>query len=401
MSIKALVEKRSALATELEKMLEVAVEEVRALNEEEKTEYKAKEDEIREIEETIELMEKRSKEAKVEEVRTVQEGEKEMEVKEKDITLEEKRALADFMRGNITDEVRAMATGSSTGALVPTHLYNEVIEKLEEVAPLYSMVPKLTPVNGVLEILREKDLEKGGFVGEAKNLDLKDFEMDKVKLEQRRAGAAIEISQQLINDSGIDIVEYTKNLLYKRLGHALDRAIIDGKTSANSFEGLDSIDGGTGHDQIEEIEIATANTITITDFMDVLNALNPAYQAGAVWVMSRKLFNAVSKLQDAAGNYYMIRQLDVVTNKPQYMLFGCPIVINDAVKDVAETNRIAYLVNFQEAFKGMVKKDMELKQISGDTQNALKGSHTFTLDVYTDVKCVQPQAVKALKHKDA
>ena len=401
MSIKALVEKKNALVVEAEKMLNVAVEEVRALNEEEKTAYETKEAEIRELEETIKLMEKRSKETKVEEVVSVEERKEEEKVETKETIVEqEKRALADYMRGNITEEVRAMTTTNNGTALIPTHLYNEVIEELAEVAPLYSMVPKLTPVNGNLEILRETGIGTGAFVGEATNLTLTDFTMDKVKLEQKRAGSAIEISQQLINDSGIDIVGYTKNLLYKRLGYALDRAIISGTTVGNSFEGLDSIAGGTDVNQIEEIDIKTDATITISDFMNVLNAMHPDHQAGAVWIMSRKLFNIVAQLQDAAGNYYMLRQMNVVTNKPEYSLFGCKILINDAVKDVADTNRIAYLVNFNEAFKGMIKKDMELKQISGDTQNALKGSHTFTLDIYTDVKCVQPKAVKALKHKN-
>lgn len=398
MSIKALVEKKNTLVADAEKILNVALDEVRALNEEEQTAYEAKESEIRELEKTIELMEKRCKDAKVEEVPVVEEkrGEEEMEVKET-IVEQEKRALADFMRGVVTDEVRAMQTTGAGQTLVPTHLYNEVIEMLHEVAPLYSRVPKLTPVNGSLEILKETGIGTGGFVGEMSNINANDFTMEKVKLEQKRAGSAIEISQQLINDSGIDIVSYVKNLLYKRLGFALDREIISGN-GGNGFEGLQNIANGTNHNQVEAIDIETARTIKITDFMNMLNAMHPDHQAGAVWVMSRELFNIVSKLQDTAGNFYMLRQLDVVTNKPQYMLFGCPILINDAVQAVTGTNKICYLVNFEEAFKGMIKKDMELKQISGDNTNALRGSHTFVLDMYTDVKCVQPKAVKVLKH---
>lgn len=389
MSLKSLVEKKNALIAEAEAMLNVAETEVRGLNAEENSAYEAKLAEIKEIENTITKMEERNKNLEVIEEKI--EGEE----RNMDNVLEtELRGLEQYMRSQIGDEARAMTT-STTGAVVPTHLHGEVIKKLEEVAPLFSMVPKLTPVAGTLEILKETDIEKAGFVGESTNLDLKDFTMGKVKLEQRRCGSAAELSQHLINDAGIDIVGYTKEVLYRRLGYALDRAMVNG-VKADSFEGLN------GAPATCEVQSMAGDAVAIEDFMNVLNAMHPSLQAGAVWVMSREIFNKVALLKDGVGNFYLLRQLNVVTQKPEYRLLGCPIYINDAVdNELTEGKKIAFLVNFAQAYKGMIKKDMELKHISGDTVNSLKGTHTFTLDIYADAKIVQEDAVKVLKVKAA
>lgn len=389
MSIKSLIEKKNALIAEAETMLNVAETEVRGLNDQENSDYEAKIAEIRQIEDTIaKLEEKRTQGSEIVEEK-IEGEERNMENNTHEVEL---RGLEQYMRGQIGEEARAM-TVSNSGAVVPTHLHGEVVKKLEEVAPLFSMIPKLSPVAGYLEILKETDIDKAGFVGESENLDLKDFSMSKVKLEQRRCGSAAELSQHLINDAGIDIVSYTKDVLYRRLGYALDRAIVNGE-KATGFEGLNNAPAKC------EVETIAAESISIEDFINVLNAMHPSLQAGAVWVMSRALFNKVALLKDGVGNFYLMRQLNVVTGKPEYRLLGMPIYINDAVTAEFSTgNKVAFLVNFGAAYKGMIKKEMELKHISGDTANALKGTHTFTLDIYADAKIVQEEGIKSLKIK--
>ena len=305
----------------------------------------------------------------------------------------EMRALDQLMRKRVGQELREIQTGSN-GEVIPTHLYPEVIEKLEEVAPLFNMVPKLTPEAGIIEIPRETGIGTAGFVGEMADLDVTDFTMDKVKLEQRRCGSAMEISQHIINDAGIDIVAYAKDILYRRLGYALDRTMVTG-SKENQFEGLANAPESCN------VNIGANGTIAIDDFINLLNAMHPTRQAGAVWVMSRELFNALSLLKDQSGNFYMLRQLNVVTGQPEYRLLNLPIYINDAVEaDFAgSAKKVCYLVNFKEAYKGMIKKNMEIKQISGDTVQSLRGSHLLTLDIYADAKIVQPEAIRVLKTK--
>jgi HK97 family phage major capsid protein len=183
-------------------------------------------------------------------------GEPKMEKRELEL-----RGLEAYLRGQDCEELRAMDT-TTQGAIVPTHLHSEIIEKLDEVAPLFARVPKLTPVGGNLEILREKEVGMAGFVGEGADIAELNSSFEKVRLEQRRCGAFTKISQHLMNDAGIDIATVCKNNLFKALGKAMDRAMINGTVASEQFEGLVNAKGAL-----------VEGTITPELFIDMMNAM--------------------------------------------------------------------------------------------------------------------------------
>ena len=251
---------------------------------------------------------------------------------------------------------------------------------------------RFTPVSGTLEILREDNIGAATWVGDMTNLTATDFTVKKAKLEQVRCGSAIELSQHLINDSGIDIVDYAINLLTKRIGYALDRAVVAGDTENNQFEGL------VNAPEACQVETAATGAIALDDYLLAYNTMHPDYVQNAVWVMSRQEFNKLAALKDAVGHYYITR--DVVANGPVYKLFGAPVYINDAVPTETESKTpVAFLVDFNSAYATMVKKDMELKHITGDTQSALRGSQTLVMDLFCDAKIINPEAIKVLVRK--
>lgn len=305
-----------------------------------------------------------------------------VEVNNMDKNMEQRKALEGFIR---TKECRDLNT-SNGGAVIPTSISEQIVEKLDETAPLFGRVIKLTPVNGNLEILKEKEVGQAGFFGEGEDLDISDFEFEKVKLEQRRAGTVVQLTQKLVNDSGIDIVDYANNILVRRLAKTLDKAMILGTVEREEFEGLVNAP--------EECEVQPLDgEVAIDDYMNCLNAMHPLLQEKAIWVMSRAEFNKLALMKDKLGNYYLTR--DIVDGKPQYRLFGCEVCVSDDMTEVEGVQ--AYLVNVEEAFGGIIKKDMELKHINADTKNALRGSVTMILDVYADVKIKNEEAIRVLK----
>lgn len=309
------------------------------------------------------------------------------------LTAEEKEEeeLRNFIA---TGETRSLTT-QSQGSVIATHLYQKVVKLLDETAPLFSQIPLIPSKSGHLEIPIEKYVEdKTGFVGEEELLQFGDLAFDKVKLEQKRCGSAMKITQQLINDSELDILKYSTEKLFRNLGKRLDKAIVSGE-KVEQFEGL--VNAPVDCD----IYTQSKGAVGIDDFMDVLNDMHEELQDGAVWVMSKKLFNYIAKLKDGNGNYFMLRQLNVVTNKPEYSLFGCRIFKSDEMDmtgDGGET--LAYLVNFSRAYKGMIKKGVNFKHIDDDTQNALAGTTTLVIDIYADAKIVDKQAIRTLKRKN-
>ncbi|QWH10415.1 phage major capsid protein [Bacillus mycoides] len=308
----------------------------------------------------------------------------------------ETRAVEQFLRkqdGPELREVRAVTTGTTPGSLtVPTTISDYIVEKLYESAPIFSRTKNFTPVNGFLEILREKTLGTASFVGEMNQSNMaNDFTMDKVRLDQKRVGSAIELSEHLVNDSGIDVVNYSIGVLSRRLGTKLDETVLNGDKTKGEFEGI------LNDVTIEDMISASSTDITIDELLDLYNSMNPSYIGGAVWVMSRPTFNKISKLKNTNGDYHLVR--DVATTGPIYKLFGQPVLIQNVMPAPVAGERAVLFANFGEGYATMTKKGLTLKHISDDTTQALRGSHLLLLDGYMDGKVLNKDAIKALKMK--
>lgn len=325
------------------------------------------------------------------EVRAEEETAQEVEVRnvEVDPTEVELRGVEQFLKGDIHGaEVRTMTTG--TGAItVPTSLSNVIVEKLVEQAALFGRAKGFTPVSGTLEVLREKDIDEATFVGELEDAKKADFSFDKITLEQRRAATAIELSQQLVNDSGINVVDYAVNVMTRRLSRKLDEVVLNGDPTKKQFEGI------LTSTVAEVVGTHEAGKISLDNLLDMTLAVHPDHLSGSVFVMGRAAFNQVAKLKDAQGNYHVVK--DVVNGKPVYKIFGHEILIQDKMPAAGTGVITVVFVNFAEAYATMIKKGAQMKRISNDTTQALKGAHLLMLDIYADGKILNEDAIKFLK----
>lgn len=389
MNVKALLEKRNSLLDELDTIASAVETEVRGLTSEEETHSTSLQTEIESLDKAIKFAEQRKRDT------AIVVDQKEDRKVEKDLQYEI-RAIEQFLRkqdGEELRELRDVLIGSAPGSLtVPVNLSNLIVQKLFEVAPLFARTRNFTPISGTLEILREQDLGTAGFVGEMTNLTTSDFTMDKVRLTQKRAGTAIELSTNIINDSGIDIVNYSVNLLSRRLAMTLDRNLINGTGDANNqFEGIIT------NANVAKVLTAAVGTIGADDLIDLYDSMHPDYQAGGVFVMARATFNQLVKLKDGFNHYYFIRDLSEAG--AMYRLLGLPVLITDAMPAAITGETPVLFANFGEAYATMIKKGLQLQHIFGDTTQALKGGHLLLLDGYFDGKVLNENAAKLLSVK--
>ncbi len=312
-----------------------------------------------------------------------------LEETQEDIEL---RGVTEFMKGNVdAEEVRALTTENQS-ITIPTHLSNQLVAKLTEEASIFGRAKGFTPVTGTLEILREQEIGNATFIGELKNAELSGFKFDTVKLEQRRAATAIELSQQLVNDSGIDIMSYASGILTRRLASKMDESALIGDKDDLQFEGILTTD------KAEVVGTHIDKQITLDHLLDMILSMHPSYLNGAVFVMNRQTFNQVAKLKDNDGNYHVVR--DTVNDKPIYRVFGHEIVIQDFMTGQEAGAVTVAFVNFHEATASMIKQGALLKRISDDAHQSLKGAHLLLLDIYADFKIVNEKAIKFLKQTE-
>lgn len=345
----------------------------------------SKEKEIKELRAQLQALEVTPEDnVKVEEVRAVEVDKNEVEL----------RGVEQFMKGNVNaEEVRTLTT--STGAItIPTSLSNLIVERLVEQAPLFGRAKGFQPVSGTLEVLREASIGGATFIGEMEDAAKADFTFDKIVLEQRRAATAIELSQQLVNDSGINIVDYAVKVLTKRLAREMEKSVLIGDKANKQFEGVLTASVAAGKAVVTGTHTALAG-VSIDNLLDMTLAMHPDLLDGSVFVMNRKTFNTVAKLKNVQGEYHLVK--DVVNGKIQYKIFGHDVLVNDNMP-VAGAGAISVaFVNFSEAYATMIKKGATMKRISDDTTQALRGSHLIMLDIYADGKILNEDAIKFLK----
>lgn len=380
-TVKGLKEKLAVAKQEMQDMFAVTETENRGFNEAEKLAFDEKTKEVRSLVGTINAKQEMGNLGMVEEVAVTEELSQEVK---------EERAFTQFLQGKEGEEFRSVITSAEPGKLmIPTTIESGVIELLGETAPLFSASRNYPSTTGLLEILRETDLGTAGFIGELTDATPNDFKMDKVTLRQHRAVTAIQLSQHMLNDSAIPLASYSTELLGRRLGTLLDEAVLTGGgKDADSFEGI------LKSTKIEKHEAEGAET-TVRDYQKAMLSLHPAYVAGAVWVMSRKEFMHVGTLQDGNGHPYLA--MDVAKGPQAYTLFGLPVLISDVM--AKEENIIALLANMKDGYATMTKKGLELKHVSADTTQALKGGHLFLLDGYFDGIILNEKAMRFLTKK--
>ncbi|PEO97629.1 phage major capsid protein [Bacillus toyonensis] len=288
------------------------------------------------------------------------------------------KAFEQYLREG--SESRSLTTTGDGKALIPENVSGTIVKKMEEVSPAFAQARKITSVAGSLKVPREADGITGGFWEEGESILEEMLKFEEVKLEQKRLGAGMSVSQQLVNDAGVDIVAYSQDLLSRRLAKTAEHAIFvgDGK---KEFKGI-----------LSETDIATVeaeNVEKMTPLLELYTSIHPDFISKSAFYMNRNLFNAIAKIEDGNGHPYI--QNGVINGAITYTLFGAPVYVTQALPETTP----AVFGDISEAYTILVKKDMSIQNVI-DTANALRGSRLLVADAYMDGAVTNPQAIARL-----
>lgn len=391
-NLKAMLEKRNALVQEMSEVADKVEAETRAFDESELSRISEIKSEVADLDASIK---------QIKEVRSLADADVETiggETKmEKEITKEvELRGMEQFLRRREGEELRDIAYSNSENTtannanplgefLVPTQIHNEIVELLGETSPVFEAARKFTSVTGNLKIAREDGNFDEGFIGETVDANKLQPKLKAVTLNQKRVGAAIQLTQQLINDSGVDIVSYAQGRLARSVAKTIERGILVGpKDGENEDEAFRPVIGDKN-----VLALGVAKAIDVPDLLNIYGTLNPGYLEGSMWVMSRPMFNKVMQLKDGDGTFLIFRGL--VDGKPGYSLFGCPVHVSDVLTG-ENADKIVF-GNFQAGYGMLIKKGMNLINVTQDTTQALAGGQLSILDTYMDGEVYNPNAL--------
>ena len=215
---------------------------------------------------------------------------------------------AETIRAMARGEVRSYnfekrdVTTSSTGAPVPTSFYDQVILKARLVGPMLDVPTQLNTTSG--ETIQVPSLSayssSATVTAQGANFSESDPTFNSfVNLGAFKYGFLIQVSREMIEDSGVDLLGFLADQVGNGLGYNVQNALTVG-TGTVQPQGIvtaagSGITGGTG----------VSGAFTADNLIDLYYALDGAARLlpGVGWMMNGASIGAVRKLKDTAGNY--------------------------------------------------------------------------------------------------
>lgn len=384
MNLKALKERKEALLDELEVMVSglESEGEIRALSVEEREAFDKKEAEIKDIDATIERIERRRAEKMGAEAVEKLEEERSKEVNER-------RALENFFRGmDLEAEERTLlASTSSNQALMPLEISKTIMQKLEEQCPILEEAKRFSS-KGTIRLIKEKAYGQAGVTAENTAFKNTDVEFEHIELRAFKVTAMCHATFEMLQNSEIDLTNYLLDVIVRRLSRELNKLFLKG-TGTSQPKGLIT----------EGIEHEIQSELTVNDFITMQTKIHPDYLSGSVWLVGRETFTKMANLLDGNGRPYLIANYDTVNNKIAYSFLGLKVVVDNNM-DGLENEKIAVaMANIGEAYAINVLTDITVRHLTetGFTQ----GFETFAGYVMVDGKVINADAIVLGKVKGA
>jgi|GEM_PF-288239 len=298
----------------------------------------------------------------------------------------------EFSRPN--SESRAIGKVATQGLeLVPTTLAGEVSRTMQAFAPVRAVARVLqTDAGESLQVPTSSDVSNSGeIISENAAHNEQDVAFSSVTLGAfQYSSKIVRCSNQLLQDSGIDLAQFLGSILGERIGRIQSTHFLTGSGSGQP-QGLITAAG--------TVSAALSAQIGVNDLINLLYGVDQAYladgNAGSVgWMMSPVTFALIRKLADSTGNPLL---QPLVDGGPPRLL-GYPIYFSPEMAAPAASAKSVLFGNF--AY--YLVRDAGPLVVARSNERYFEYNQSAFLAIQrTDAKLLQAGAVKVLAHPAA
>jgi len=316
MNLKELIEKRNALITSIEAVVNKATEEKRAMTDEENTKYETDMKEISALGKTIDAAIATRALAKMDDPAA--------QKKEESPEVLEARAFDALIRGKIEQRDATNLTKSDNGTIIPQTIVKKIITEITEICPImrlatvYNIKGKiLIPKYGANSDVDFTMAWADEFTALASNAGA----FTNVELGGFLAGGLCKISKSLINNSDFDVVGFIVSYIAKKATEFIEKECIVG-TSEKTVGVLSATSTAT---------TTSTTAITADELIGLTFKVKAPYQKNACWIMNSSTLEAIRKLKDGEGRYLLNMDINgafgtTLLGKPVYPTDSMPAI---------------------------------------------------------------------------
>jgi len=319
-----------------------------------------------------------------------------------DSKVEERARFNHFLRtGELRESPAAtplMVSSETKGAaLAPVDFAKEIIDGLADVAVMRQIARVLPPISGKSVAYPRRTGGTGAaMVLEGAPITPYDLTFDQVTITPKKAAALVEVSNELLQDAGVDIAGYLAQHFIDEIGELLEDQYWNGDgVDANLLGALTAVDE-LDQPIIERIP-TTGATIDVEDILALWAALPAKYRRNAVFVCNSAMEAVLRKMKDETGQYLMVQDLatglgNTLLGRPLYLAEGFPGTL-EAGTDVLMVG------DFQRGIYIGDKIGIDIQR--NDAIGFYKDITAFRAIFRTDIQLAWPDALRVLQVKVA
>lgn len=234
------------------------------------------------------------------------------------------RSVARRISRKSNSEQRDLVTTSGLNS-VPTRVLEEIVLRLvTESAVLQASPRTLNTASGEnIKVPTFTSYGTASFVAEGSAFPENDPSSSAVTLGAYKAGRLLQVSDELIMDTGFNIEEFLAQELGVSIGQAVASAVDGTNIGSTAIQGAFStacLVGATG--------TAASGAPTVGDVFDLFYSVNPRYQANGSWLMNPATLQHLSEQNDTTGRSLLVPSLS--QNTPTTLL-GRPVYTSTSV----------------------------------------------------------------------
>ena len=342
MTIKGLLERKSAVYTEMMALAHNVRKENRDFTAEEKVAFDKADADYKEIEENIQRLERANAyeaDISAKDVLVQAEAPK--------LSTEERYAHAfkKYLRGgnaSLSNDEKSLlvekrvnvSDNNSKGAYtVSTALYDQFVETMKYFAPVLNEVNVIRTASGQpMDFTTFNETNKSAsFVGaQASTISEDEMAFGTTSISVHTAATMVKLSWELLQDNEFNLEGEMGRLLGERVGRLLETAMTTG-TGTNEPFGIVT-DAGAG------ITAASASAFTRNELVQLIHSIDPAYRArGAKFMFNDSTLSAIKQLAIGSADARPLWQPSIREGAPD-TIDGFSYVINQAMDNVATGN---------------------------------------------------------------
>lgn len=327
--LKTLQEQRAELVQSMKDLADQTETEQRAMTEEEEQKFDEAEKQIKNIDATIERLE-RARDLKLNAVS----DKKKEELKTEEL---EERAFETYIRricGGEVIEERAgeqNLTMGNNGAIMPTTIANRVIKTVKDICPIFARAT-IYNAKGTLRVpvwglANETHDITVGYQEEFTELTADSGKFTSIDLAGYLVGALVLIGKSVANNASVDVVSFVINEMARKIAEFIEGELLKGT-------GNKAAEGALNTKNVKEA--AAANTVTADELIDTQASIKQVFQKNACWIMNQSTFTEIRKLKDKNGRYLL---QDDITGEFPYRLLGKPVFVSDNMPKMEAGNK--------------------------------------------------------------